>query len=216
MQITIIGAGNMARGIATRVLAGGHAITISAKDDLKAAQLADELRAKATATAKVSAGGDSAIDTAEVVVLAVPFAAAKQLTADYGPRLGGKILIDISNPVDASLDALVTAAGISAAEEIAQAAAPGTRVVKAFNTTFAGTLVAGQVGGVPLDVFIAGDDEAARKQVAELVASGGLNPVDVGALKHARELEGFQLLHMALQLTDAGHGWMTTIRIAKS
>src|SRR6185437_429737 len=216
MQITIIGAGNMARGIATRALAGGHTVTISAKDDLKAAQLADDLRAKATATARVSAGGDSAIDTAEVVVLAVPFAAAKQLAVDYGPRLGGKILIDISNPVDASLDALVTAAGTSAAEEIARAAAPTTRVVKAFNTTFAGTLVAGQVGGVPLDVFIAGDDEAARKQVAELVASGGLNPVDVGALKHARELEGFQLLHMALQLTDAGHGWLSTIRIAKS
>ena len=216
MQITIIGAGNMARGIATRALAGGHSVTISAKDDLKAAQLADELRAKATGTARVSAGGDCAIDTAEVVVLAVPFAAAKQLATDYGPRLGGKVLIDISNPVDASLDALVTAAGTSAAEEIAQAAAPGTRVVKAFNTTFAGTLVAGQVGGVPLDVFIAGDDEAARKQVAELVASGGLNPVDVGALKHARELEGLQLLHMALQLTDAGHGWMSTIRIAKS
>ena len=215
MRVTIIGAGNMARGIATRVLVGGHDVTITAKDDLKAAQLADELRDQAKGPARVGAGGDSAVDGADVVVLAVPFAAAKQLVADYGARLDGKIVIDISNPVDAALDALVVEPGTSAAEQIAGLAAPGARVVKAFNTTFAGTLLVGQVGGLPLDVFIAGDDESARKQVADLVASGGLSPVDVGALKHARELEGFQLLHMALQLSDAGHGWMSTIRIAK-
>ncbi|MEV6760161.1 hypothetical protein AB0N16_05825 [Streptomyces sp. NPDC051105] len=107
------------------------------------------------------------------------------------PAATGKALIDISNPVDASLDALVVAPGTSAAEEIAEAVAPGSHVVKAFNTTFATTLVAGQVSGTPLDVFIAGDDEAARRKVADLVTSGRLNPVDVGALKHARELEGF-------------------------
>lgn len=221
MQIIIIGAGNMARGIATRALAGGHDVTILAKDDLKAAQLADDLRAQAVgegvvgASASASASGDSAIDAADVVVLAVPFAAAKQLVSDYGARLDGKIVIDISNPVNAALDALVVEPGTSAAEEIAWLATPGARIVKAFNTTFAGTLPAGSVGGEPLDVFIAADDESARKQVAELVASGGLNPVDVGALKHARGLEGFQLLHMALQLGDAGYGWMSGIRIAK-
>lgn len=123
------------------------------------------------------------------------------------------MLIDISNPVDASLDALVVAPGTSAAEQIAEAAGPQVRVVKAFNTTFATTLVSGQVGDTPLDVFVAGDDEAARKEVADLVASGGLNPVDVGALKHARELEGFQLLHMALQIREGGHGWASTIKI---
>ncbi|MCX4564174.1 hypothetical protein OHA02_49330 [Streptomyces phaeochromogenes] len=122
-------------------------------------------------------------------------------------------MIDISNPVDASLDALVVTPGTSAAEEIAEAAGPDVRVVKAFNTTFATTLIAGEVNGTPLDVFIAGDDEAARKQVADLVTSGGLNPVDVGALRHARQLEGFQLLHMALQIREAGHGWASSIKI---
>ena len=215
MQITIIGAGNMARGIATRALAGGHDVTITAKDDLKAAQLADELSGQTSGSARIGAGGDSAIDGADMVILAVPFAAAKQLAADLGPRLSGKVVVDISNPVDSSLDALTVTPGTSAAEQIAQLAGPGARVVKAFNTTFAGTLLTGQVGGLPLDVFIAGDDEAARKQVTDLAVSGGLNPVDVGALKHARELEGFQLLHMAMQLRDAGHGWMSAIRIAK-
>ncbi|GAA2294470.1 NAD(P)-binding domain-containing protein [Streptomyces hawaiiensis] len=213
MQITIIGAGNMARGIATRALAGGHTVTLTAKDPAKAARLAEELSAQAAGDATVRVGDDSTVDTAELVVLAVPFTAAKALAASLGARLSGKVLVDISNPVDASLDALVVTPGTSAAEEVAGAAAPGTKVVKAFNTTFATTLVAGQVGGTPLDVFIAGDDEAARKQVAELVTSGGLHPVDVGALKHARALEGFQLLHMALQISEGGHGWASTVKL---
>ncbi|MGW2619596.1 NADPH-dependent F420 reductase [Streptomyces sp. NPDC001500] len=213
MKITIVGAGNMARGIATRALAGSHDVSITAKDQGKAVQLADELRERHHGGGRVDAADESAVDQADIVVLAVPFGAAKELAGSYGPRLGGKVLMDISNPVDASLDALVVAPGTSAAEEIAQAAGPQVRVVKAFNTTFATTLVSGQVGNTTLDVFVAGDDEAARKKVADLVASGGLNPVDVGGLKHARELEGFQLLHMALQIREGGHGWASTIKI---
>ncbi|MFF4031323.1 NADPH-dependent F420 reductase [Streptomyces sviceus] len=213
MQITIVGAGSMARGIATRALAGGHTVTITAKDPRKAVELVDELGRQEHSGGRIGAGEESAVQAADIVVLAVPFGAAKQLAASYGAQLSGKVLIDISNPVDASLDALVVTPGTSAAEEIAAAVAPGTRVVKAFNTTFATTLVAGEVNGTPLDVFIAGDDEDARQQVADLVTSGGLNPVDVGALKRARELEGFQLLHMALQTREGGHGWASTIKI---
>lgn len=213
MKITIIGAGNMARGIATRALAGGHTITVTTKDPGKAVRLVDELRGRATGEGRMAAADASAVDTADIVVLAVPFDAAKQLASAYGDRLSDKVVIDISNPVDASLDALVVTPGTSAAEEIAEAAGPDVRVVKAFNTTFATTLIAGEVNGTPLDVFIAGDDEAARKQVADLVTSGGLNPVDVGALRHARQLEGFQLLHMALQIREAGHGWASSVKI---
>jgi 8-hydroxy-5-deazaflavin:NADPH oxidoreductase len=213
MQITIVGAGNMARGIATRALAGGHTVTITAKDPGNAVRLVDELRGREHDDGRIGAAEDAAVDAADIVILAVPFEAAKQLAASYGTRLSGKVLVDISNPVDGSLDSLVVAPGTSAAEQIAEAAGPGARVVKAFNTTFATTLVAGQVDGTPLDVFIAGDDEAAREEVAELVASGGLDPVDVGALRHARELEGFQLLHMALQIREGGHGWASTIKI---
>lgn len=213
MKITIIGAGTMARGIATRALAGGHTITVTTKDPGKAVRLVDELRGRATGEGRMAAADASAVDTADTVVLAVPFDAAKQLASAYGDRLSDKVVIDISNPVDASLDALVVTPGTSAAEEIAEAAGPDVRVVKAFNTTFATTLIAGEVNGTPLDVFIAGDDEAARKQVADLVTSGGLNPVDVGALRHARQLEGFQLLHMALQIREAGHGWASSIKI---
>ena len=80
-----------------------------------------------------------------------------------------------------------------------RARARGARVVKAFNTTFAGTLSEGQVAGQALDVFLAGDDEDAKATVAKLVRDGGLNAIDAGPLKRARELEAAGLLHMTLQ-----------------
>src|SRR3954454_18922552 len=86
----------------------------------------------------------------------------------------------------------------SAAQEIAQKA-PGAKVVKAFNTTFAGSLVAGQVGGQPLDVFVASDDDDAKTKVRDLAVSGGLRAIDAGPLAHARQLEGAGYLHMAIQ-----------------
>ena len=86
----------------------------------------------------------------------------------------------------------------STAQEIA-AAWPKARVVKAFNTTFASTLVAGEVDGRQLDVLIASDDEDAKRTVAQLAGDGGLRAIDAGPLRRARELEARGFLHMAIQ-----------------
>ena len=105
-----------------------------------------------------------------------------------------------------SFDRLVTPPDSSAAEEIA-GRLPGARVVKAFNTTFAGTLVEGEVDGKPLDVLLAGDDDGAKAEVASLVEAGGMRAVDAGPLRRARQLEHLGFLHMALQDTlGAGFG----------
>jgi predicted dinucleotide-binding enzyme len=110
------------------------------------------------------------------------------------------VVVDITNPVDwQTFDGLVTPPESSAAEEIQKAAPGGARVVKAFNTTFAGTLVEGQVAGQPLDVFIAGDDRGAKEKVAQLVRDGGLVAIDAGPLRRARQLEGLGFLGMTLQ-----------------
>ncbi len=211
MQITIIGAGNMANAIAARALAGHHAVRLIDHNPAKAKALADQLRQQVTG-ADVADAGPAAAGEADIIVLALPFAAAAQAAAQYAAELPGKTLVDISNPVDFStFDSLVVEPGTSAAEQIA-AAAPGARVVKAFNTTFAGNLAAGQAHGTPLDVFIAGDDAQAKQAVADLAASGGLRPIDAGPLKRARELEGFQFLHMTLQQT-LGPNWASAIKI---
>jgi predicted dinucleotide-binding enzyme len=84
--------------------------------------------------------------------------------------------------------------------------------VKAFNTTFAPTLEAGEVAGQSLDVFIAGDDAEAKAQVSELIESAGLRPIDVGPLRRARQLEALGYLHMALQ-EGLGTGYSSTVKV---
>ncbi|NEB94861.1 NADPH-dependent F420 reductase [Streptomyces bauhiniae] len=130
----------------------------------------------------------------------------------HAQALADKVVVDICNPVDFStFDSLVTPPGVATATLIA-AEAPEARFVKAFNTTFAGTLAGGEVDGQPLDVFIATDDEAARTTVTEFVQSAGLNPVDCGPLRRAVELEAFQFVHMTLQ-DRLGLNWSSAIKI---
>jgi 8-hydroxy-5-deazaflavin:NADPH oxidoreductase len=107
--------------------------------------------------------------------------------------------VNITNPLNATYDGLATPPGSSDAEEIARMVPQGTRVVKAFNTTFARTLVAGTVAGQPLDVFIAGDDAEAKATISQLVKAGGLRAIDVGPLSRARQLEGIGFLGITLQ-----------------
>ena len=205
MDVTIIGAGNMARGIATRALAGGSTVTLLDRDPAKASTLAGELGG----TTRAGAYGDRL--AGDAVVLAVPYPALGDVLGRYGGELAGRIVIDITNPLDfGTFEPIHPAAG-SAAQEIA-AAQPPARVVKAFNTTFAGTLVSGVVAGQPLDVFLAGDDEQAKAAVAALVEAGGLRAIDAGPLRRARELEALGYLHIALQ-QQLQTGFASAVRV---
>jgi predicted dinucleotide-binding enzyme len=107
---------------------------------------------------------------------------------------------------------VVTPADSSAAEEIAKKLPAGVPVVKAFNTTLAGTLGIGQMGGQQLDVFLAADDEDARAAVARLLEVGGLRTIDAGPLRRARQLETLGFLHIALQ-DKLGTGYGSSVKI---
>lgn len=205
MDITIIGTGNMARGIATRALAGGHSVTLLARESAKAESLAGELSGDVHAgTVGDALGGD-------VVVLAIPYGAIDDVVDRYGDQLSSKTVVDITNPVDFSSFAPLSVEAGSAAAEIAQKA-PGAKVVKAFNTTFASTLASGDVAGQPLDVFVASDDEEAKANVRDLIESGGLRAVDAGGLARAHELEALGYLHMAVQ-NGLGTGFASAVKI---
>jgi predicted dinucleotide-binding enzyme len=209
MQVTIIGTGNMARGIGSRAIAGGHDVTVVGKDGESAEEAAADLR---------EMDGDGSVQTAvesdaiggDLVVLAVYYDDARAAVEHYAAQLSGKTVVDITNPVNESVDALVVPPDASASEELAKLAGEAN-FVKAFNTTFAGTLREGGVGGHPLDVLIAGDDKGAKRAVAKLVQDGGLNPVDVGALGRARELEALGLLHMSIQ-GELGTGYGSAVK----
>jgi 8-hydroxy-5-deazaflavin:NADPH oxidoreductase len=213
MQVTVIGAGNMGRGIGHRLVAGGHDVTIVDRNTEEAERLAEELRGVAQGGATVEATGPGAELRGEVVVLAVYYPGNLEIVRDLGEELAGKVVVDISNPVNQTFDALATAPGTSAAEEVAATVPTGTRVVKAFNTTFSGTLVEGQVAGQPLDVLIAGDHKGAKETVAQLVRDGGLRAIDVGPLERARELEGLGFLGITLQ-QPLGLNFQSTWKLA--
>jgi predicted dinucleotide-binding enzyme len=207
MNVTIIGTGNMARGIGSRLVAGGHRVTVLGKEVEAAEEVVRDLDAGDAASAGRS--GDPIGD--DVVVLAVYYPDAMAAVEQYGDQLDGKVVVDITNPVNEAFDGLVTPPDGSAAQELA-AAAGGARVVKAFNTTFANTLREGDVSGQPLDVFLAGDDADAKATVAQLAEDGGLRPVDAGPLGRARELEAAGLLHMSVQQT-LGTGFGSALKI---
>ncbi len=194
MKVTIVGAGNMGRGIGTRVVAGGHEVEVADRDPAKAQKLADELGSSATAL------DASSRFSGEVVVLAVYYPGITDAVRRYADQLAGKVVVDITNPVNTETwDSLATAPGSSAAEELQGLVPPGTPVVKAFNTTFAATLVKGEVSGQQLDVLIAGDDDGAKQKVSQLVSDAGLRPIDVGPLRRAQQLEQLGFLHIAIQ-----------------
>ncbi|WP_026554407.1 NADPH-dependent F420 reductase [Arthrobacter sp. 35W] len=209
-QITIIGSGSMARALAVRMLAGRHSVQILGRNGEKTRELVESLGAGA------QGGGEGAAIEGGIVFLAVPYEEGKNTVIFYGEALAGRVVVDISNAVDlATFDQLRIPAGTSAAEEIAKHASKDALVVKAFNTCFAGPLAAGQVAGVPLDVFIAGDSQDAKTKVSAVVAASGLRPIDAGPLRRARDLEAMMLLVMGLQVNPNHNNfnWDTSLKL---
>jgi NADPH-dependent F420 reductase len=177
-RISIIGTGNMGQAIAALAGKGGNSVELIGSSD---------------------AGTQV---TGDVVVLAVPYPAVADVLAARGESFAGKVVVDITNPLDfATFDSLTVPADSSAAAEIA-AALPQSRVLKAFNTNFAGTLAAGTVGSVPTTVLIAGDDADAKALLAGIVTAGGLRAVDAGSLRRARELEAVGFLQLTLAAAE--------------
>jgi 8-hydroxy-5-deazaflavin:NADPH oxidoreductase len=177
-NLSILGTGNMGQAIAAIAAKGGHSVQQLGADDLQTPV------------------------TGDIVVLAVPYPAVADIIAERGEQLAGKIVVDITNPLNfETFDSLVVPADSSAAAKIA-AALPNSRVLKAFNTTFAGTLTAGTVGPLTTTVLIAGDDTDAKSTLSGIVTSGGLNALDAGSLSRARELEAVGFLQLTLAASE--------------
>jgi 8-hydroxy-5-deazaflavin:NADPH oxidoreductase len=177
-HLSILGTGNMGQAIAAVAAKGGHTVQLLGADDIDTQA------------------------TGEIVVLAVPYPAIADVIAQRGESLAGKIVVDITNPLNfETFDSLVVPADSSAAAEIA-AALPQSRVLKAFNTTFAATLAGGTVGPLSTTVLIAGDDADAKATLAGVVTSGGLAAIDAGSLDRARELEAVGFLQLTLAVNE--------------
>ncbi|WP_062460953.1 NADPH-dependent F420 reductase [Demequina soli] len=176
---TIIGTGTMANAIGGVLAEGGSSVSYVAKDQVGEAPLA----------------GD-------VVVLAVPFPAVDSILAAYGDAFDGKVVVDITNPLDfETFDSLVVPAGSSATAEI-QVKIPHARVLKAFNTTFAATLASKKVGDAPTTVLVAGDSSDAKSALIAAIEAGGVGAIDAGSLARAHELEAIGFAQLTLAVSE--------------
>jgi NADPH-dependent F420 reductase len=181
-NVSILGKGNMGPAIASVVEKAGGTVQLLGSNDL-----------------------DQPV-TGDIVVLAVPFPAVESVIEQRGDQLAGKVVVDITNPLNfETFDSLVVPAESSATAEIASAL-PESRVIKAFNTNFAATLASGAVADRPTTVLIAGDDADAKEQLAQVVKAGGLQTADAGDLRRARELEALGFLQIKLAATEQ-IGW---------
>jgi hypothetical protein len=183
----ILGLGNMGKGLAKR-LAGHGTLLLGTRDVAAANAFASTLPSGVTVTTYADA-----IARADVVVLALPYAAALEIATD--PSLAGKIVVDISNPVKPDYSGLSLGHTTSAAEEI-QKAAPKAKVVKAFNTIFAGVFDSPAATLATVPVFVAGDDAAAVDAVAALAETAGFAVERVGGLDGARLVEPVGMLNI--------------------
>lgn len=191
--------GNMGSAISKALVKGNNRLLLFSTEKEKAAVLADVIRQEQP-TADVEAIGcqvDASWE-ADIIILAVPYEAETAIAEKIQDVARQKIVISISNPLNATYDGLVTAPGTSAAEELQQLL-PDSKVIKAFNTTYAADFAQPEIDGKQADAFIAGNHEGALATVRELVEEAGFNPIIAGGLSVSRTLENMQLL--LIQLT---------------
>ena len=177
-HVSIFGTGNMGQAISTVVTNGGSTVE------------------------SFNQSGPDTPATGDIVILAVPYPAVADILAKRSHEFAGKVVVDISNPLNfETFDSLTVPTDGSAAAEIA-AALPRSSVLKAFNTNFAATLASGTVGGQATTVLIAGDDADAKTALTDVLTAGGLNATDAGSLRRARELESLGFLQLTLAVGE--------------
>jgi predicted dinucleotide-binding enzyme len=192
--VAIIGTGNIGSRLAANFAAGGQDFLLAGRDQEAAGKLASDLDGHAEVVSV-----EEAIERADVLVFAVWFDAFKQLIAQYGERLAGKVIVDPTNP-----DGPDGAGGYrkvigeqeSSGQILAGLLPAGARLVKAFGTLSAGSLSSAARREPERAVeFYAADDAAAGDLVADLIRTGGFEPVRVGGLDQSIRIEMFGDLH---------------------
>jgi hypothetical protein len=204
-RIAVIGTGDVAAALGPEFAAQGHTIVYGSREPAR--QDVKDLVAR-TGRGASAASQREAVSGAEIVVLAVPGNVAEQVTKDLGD-LSGKIILDPTNRVARNTDGWADhdVPGKGSNAELIQAAAPNARVVKAFNTLNWRQMVDPETSGGAITIAIAGDDDAAKATVAELIKGMGLETVDFGPLRFAHVLEEMLIVWANARSHGAAFNW---------
>lgn len=193
MKISIIGTGNVAKALAGKLLAAGHAVSFASRDPEGKTGLA----APVTSLAEVAA--------ADVVIAATPGAATLATLKEIGEEaLKGKIIIDLGNAVDQNFNLIYPNASLGAA---IQAALPQSHVVKAWNTFAFPVMTNPRLLKAPSSAFMSGNDADAKKVVAGLHHDLGWAAdelIDLGGIEAARGQEHYFLFFFPLMRALGG------------
>lgn len=188
------GTGAEGSGIALRLAKAGHRVTIGSRDAAKAQATAAELSRSLGGAEIVGAGNRDAAAAAEIVILAVPYAAERATVEEIRAALAGKVLVDATAPlVPPRVNRVQLPAGGSAVAAIQALLGEATRVVSAFQNVSAEKLRRLD-HAVDCDVLVCADDAAARQTVIDLIASMGLRGVDAGPLCNSAAAEALTSL----------------------
>ncbi len=196
MKVAVLGTGGVGQDLGHGFLGLGHEVKMGSRDPNKK-EVKDWL-AKAGKKASAGTFGEAAA-FGELAVLATQWSGTENALMLAGPaNLAGKVVIDATNPLlfrPSALPTLAVGGDDSAAEQV-QRWLPGARVVKAFNTVNHAHMVHPSFPGGPPDMFLCGDDDAAKKQVTAICRDFGWGVIDMGGLEAARLLEPLALIYI--------------------
>ena len=212
-NIAVIGAtGNMGSAISKSLANGNYRLLLKANNQDKLNQLVNEIKtSNPTADVEAMVCPKDASWEADIIIAAVPYAAEKEVAEKIREVATQKIVVSIANPLNETYDGLVTSPGTSAAEEL-QKLLPHSKVIKAFNTTFAADFSNPVIDGKQVDAFIAGDDEEALETVSKMVSTAGFNPINAGKLSVSSTLESMQLMLIQLGMKN-NYNWLAGFKI---
>ncbi len=201
MKIGIIGSGSVGQTLGTGLAQRGHAVMLGSREPSQE-RIQDWIR-KTGRNARAGSFEETA-RFGEIAINATQWGGTENALRLAGPQnLAGKVVIDVTNPLDFSKGAPVLAVGFSdSAGESVQRWLPDSKVVKAFNIVTATTMISPErEEGMP-DMFIAGNDAEAKSKVTRLLADFGWPVIDLGGIEKARLLEPLAMIWIDLYLKN--------------
>lgn len=190
MKIAVLGGtGKEGSGLALRWAHAGHEVIVGSRDADKARRAAEELNQMLGQPRVQGMDNLSAAQAAEVVVLSVPYAAHLDTLNAVRSALAGKVVIDVTVPLDPQDITRVRVPPAGSAAKEAQAAVPEAHIVAAFQNISA-THLKKLDAVIDCDVLVCADDEAARRVGMQLAQDAGMRAWDAGPLDNAVVVEG--------------------------
>lgn len=191
MKIAVLGGtGKEGSGLALRWAHAGHDVVIGSRDAEKAQRVAEELNLALGGARILGADNHAAAGGAEVVVLSVPYSAHADTLASVKDALAGKVLIDVTVPMNpADITRVAVPPGGSASKEAQAIVGEDVKVVTAFQNISAVHLKKLDAQ-IDCDVLVCGDDGDAKQVGMRLVTDAGMQPWDAGPLDNAVVIEG--------------------------